>query len=480
MSKKDQNISTKIIRRSFIEFFESRNHAIVPSDPIVLRDDPTLMFTNAGMNQFKNIFLGYSSANDKRVANYQKCLRVSGKHNDLEEVGHDTYHHTMFEMLGSWSFGDYFKQDAISLAWEYLTEVCKIDKIYVTVFEGDKTDNLQKDNDSFNIWNKFLPKDRILNGNKHDNFWEMGESGPCGPCSEIHFDNRNESDRLEVEASLLVNKDHPQVIEIWNLVFMQYNRTSNGSLEKLSMNHVDTGMGLERLAMIMQGHQSNYDTDIFTALISRIEKLCNQKYRDDDQIDIAMRVVSDHVRAVSFAIADGQLPSNNKAGYIIRRILRRSIRYAYTFLGMRDPFIYKLVDVLCDQMGEFYLELLDQKDLIKNVIREEEASFLNTLGEGLTRLDGIMKNTDGIVDGRQVFELYDTYGFPVDLTSLILKENDLKFDQKSFNTEMSRQKERSRISSKTTQGDWIVLFEDDIEEFVGYDRLVCKIKNCIN
>ena len=356
MLKKDQNITTKLIRRSFIDFFKSKDHTIVASDPIVLRDDPTLMFTNSGMNQFKNIFLGYSSSKDKKIANYQKCLRVSGKHNDLEEVGHDTYHHTMFEMLGSWSFGDYFKEEAISLAWEYLIKVCNLDqdRLYVTVFEGDKSDSLEKDNDTFSIWNKFLSKERILDGSKHDNFWEMGETGPCGPCSEIHFDNRDEKDRLEKDGSLLVNKDHPQVIEIWNLVFMQYNRKSDGSLDKLSMHHVDTGMGLERLAMIIQGHQSNYDTDIFTQLINRVKELCNKTYGKDDQIDIAMRVVSDHVRAVAFAIADGQLPSNNKAGYIIRRILRRAIRYAYTFLGIKRAFIYKLVDSLCEIMSEAY------------------------------------------------------------------------------------------------------------------------------
>lgn len=466
------------IRDSFIKFFEQKNHKIVNSAPMVIKDDPTLMFTNAGMNQFKDLFLGNSGISNPRIVNSQKCLRVSGKHNDLEEVGHDTYHHTMFEMLGNWSFGDYFKEEAIDWAWEYLTEVCNLDKdrMYVTVFEGDKADSLSKDMESYNFWKKYLPEDRILNGNKKDNFWEMGDIGPCGPCSEIHFDNRSEDERNKIEGSSLVNKDHPQVIEIWNLVFMQYNRKADSSLEILPNKHVDTGMGFERLCMIMQGVKSNYDTDVFTPLISEIENLSRLEYGKNEKVDIAMRVVSDHFRAIAFSIADGQLPSNVKAGYVIRRILRRAVRYSYTFLNMKKAFMYQLVDILCSQMGKSFPELSSQKELIEKVVREEENSFLRTLSEGLKRLDGIMKSTDKIVSGELVFELYDTYGFPLDLTSLILSENDLSLDVETFNSEMEKQKNRSREATKVETSDWNVLFEDEKEEFIGYKVLETEVK----
>ncbi|MDG1718719.1 MAG: alanine--tRNA ligase [Flavobacteriales bacterium] len=466
------------IRQSFIKFFKNKKHKIVLSAPMVIKDDPTLMFTNAGMNQFKDLFLGNSDIKDSKVANSQKCLRVSGKHNDLEAVGHDTYHHTMFEMLGNWSFGDYFKAQSIDWAWEFLTEVCKLDKdrLYVTVFEGDDGDKLEKDMESFNCWEKHLQEDRILNGDKRDNFWEMGEIGPCGPCSEIHYDNRNDKEREQINGALLVNKDDPQVIEIWNLVFMQYNRKSDLSLEFLPNKHVDTGMGFERLCMIMQNVRSNYDTDVFTPIISEIEKLSNLKYGDDEQIDIAMRVIADHIRAISFSIADGQLPSNVKAGYVIRRILRRSVRYAYTFLDLKQAFMYNLVDVLCNQMGQSFPELSAQQKLIERVIKEEENSFLRTLSEGLKRLDAIMKNTKKVVSGELVFELYDTYGFPLDLTSLILSENSLDLDIDVFNQEMEKQKNRSRKATKIVAGEWEMLFEDDVEEFVGYSRLECEVK----
>ncbi|MBT7725880.1 MAG: alanine--tRNA ligase [Flavobacteriales bacterium] len=466
------------IRESFIKFFKNKKHQIVSSAPMVIKDDPTLMFTNAGMNQFKDLFLGNSEIKDSKVANSQKCLRVSGKHNDLEAVGHDTYHHTMFEMLGNWSFGDYFKEQSIDWAWEFLIEVCKLDKdrLYVTVFEGDDGDKLEKDMESFNCWEKYLEEDRILNGDKRDNFWEMGEIGPCGPCSEIHYDNRNDKEREQINGSLLVNKDHPQVIEIWNLVFMQYNRKSDSSLELLPNKHVDTGMGFERLCMIMQNVKSNYDTDVFTPIISDIEKLSNLKYGDDEKIDIAMRVIADHIRAISFSIADGQLPSNVKAGYVIRRILRRAVRYAYTFLDLKQAFMYNLVDVLCNQMGQSFPELSAQQKLIERVIKEEENSFLRTLSEGLKRLDAIMKNTKKVVSGELVFELYDTYGFPLDLTSLILSENNLELHIDVFNQEMEKQKNRSRKATKIVAGEWEMLFEDDVEEFVGYNRLECEVK----
>ena len=478
MSKGLLKMKSTEIRQSFIKFFKNKKHKIVLSAPMVIKDDPTLMFTNAGMNQFKDLFLGNSDIKDSKVANSQKCLRVSGKHNDLEAVGHDTYHHTMFEMLGNWSFGDYFKAQSIDWAWEFLTEVCKLDKdrLYVTVFEGDDGDKLEKDMESFNCWEKHLQEDRILNGDKRDNFWEMGEIGPCGPCSEIHYDNRNDKEREQINGALLVNKDDPQVIEIWNLVFMQYNRKSDLSLDFLPNKHVDTGMGFERLCMIMQNVRSNYDTDVFTPIISEIEKLSNLKYGDDEQIDIAMRVIADHIRAISFSIADGQLPSNVKAGYVIRRILRRSVRYAYTFLDLKQAFMYNLVDVLCNQMGQSFPELSAQQKQIERVIKEEENSFLRTLSEGLKRLDAIMKNTKKVVSGELVFELYDTYGFPLDLTSLILSENSLDLDIDVFNQEMEKQKNRSRKATKIVAGEWEMLFEDDVEEFVGYSRLECEVK----
>jgi len=466
------------IRNSFIKFFENKKHKIISSSPMVIQDDPTLMFTNAGMNQFKDLFLGNSEIKDSKVANSQKCLRVSGKHNDLEEVGHNTYHHTMFEMLGNWSFGDYFKDQSIEWAWEFLTELCKLDKnrLYVTVFKGDEGDNLEKDMESFNFWARHLPEDRILDGGKRDNFWEMGEIGPCGPCSEIHYDNRDDNEREEINGALLVNKDHPQVIEIWNLVFMQYNRKSDTTLELLPNKHVDTGMGFERLCMIMQNVKSNYDTDVFTPIISEIERLSNLKYGNDEKIDIAMRVISDHIRAISFSIADGQLPSNVKAGYVIRRILRRSVRYAYTFLDLKNPFMYKIVNVLGNQMKNVFPELSEQKELIERVIKEEENSFLRTLSDGLKKLDIIMNNSKNVISGKLVFELYDTYGFPLDLTSLILSENNLTMDVEVFNQEMKKQKNRSRKATKISGGDWTILFEDDIEEFVGYNRLECEVK----
>ena len=466
------------IRNSFIKFFEKKNHKIVSSSPMVIKDDPTLMFTNAGMNQFKDLFLGNAAIKDSKVANSQKCLRVSGKHNDLEEVGHDTYHHTMFEMLGNWSFGDYFKEEAIDYAWEFMVDVCKldVDRIYVTVFEGDKGDKLDKDMDSYNFWKKYLPEDRILDGNKKDNFWEMGEIGPCGPCSEIHFDNRLEEDRSAIDGRVLVNEDHPQVIEIWNLVFMQYNRKSDKSLDILPNKHVDTGMGFERLCMIMQNVKSNYDTDVFTPIISEIEKLSNLKYGEVEKVDIAMRVISDHIRAISFSIADGQLPSNVKAGYVIRRILRRAVRYSYTFLNVKEPFMYQLVEVLCNQMGDAFPELKSQQKLITKVVQEEENSFLRTLSEGLKKLDIIINNTKSVVSAVLVFELYDTYGFPLDLTSLILSENNLKLDIDAFHSEMEKQKNRSRRATKLETSDWVELIKDDTEEFIGYDCLETDVR----
>ena len=405
-------------------------------------------------------------------------MRVSGKHNDLEEVGHDTYHHTMFEMLGSWSFGDYFKEDAINWAWEFLTEVCELDKdrLYVTVFEGAKEDGLEKDNEAFNMWKNHLPEDRILNGNKKDNFWEMGETGPCGPCSEIHFDNRNDEERVKVSGADLVNEDHPQVIEIWNLVFMQYNRFSDGNLKPLPNSHVDTGMGFERLAMIMQGVKSNYDTDIFQPIIQAIAKKAGLKYGENEKQDIAMRVIADHIRAISFSIADGQLPSNVKAGYVIRRILRRAVRYAYTFLNLKTSFMHELVAVLSDQMGEQFEELNAQKDLIQKVVKEEEESFLRTLEDGLKRIEQITKNVKGEISGKQVFELYDTYGFPADLTALILSEQNLSFSQAEFDVAMQEQKDRSKQAGKIEKGDWTVLIEDEKEEFVGYKNLETEVK----
>jgi len=466
------------LRKLYLDFFQSKEHKIVSSAPMVVKNDPTLMFTNAGMNQFKDVFLGDLESKSLRITNSQKCLRVSGKHNDLEEVGHDTYHHTMFEMLGSWSFGDYFKEEAISWAWEFLTQVCKLDKdrIYVSVFEGAEQDKLEKDNEAFNMWAKYLPEDKILNGNKEDNFWEMGETGPCGPCSEIHFDNRTDAERAKVSGADLVNEDHPQVIEIWNLVFMQYNRFADGSLKPLPNSHVDTGMGFERLAMIMQGVKSNYDTDIFQPMIQAIAKKAGVKYGENEKQDIAMRVIADHIRAISFSIADGQLPSNVKAGYVIRRILRRAVRYGYTFLNLKSAFMHELVEVLINQMGSQFNELKAQKDLIQKVVKEEEESFLRTLEDGLKRIEQITKNAKGEIAGKQIFELYDTYGFPSDLTSLILSEQNLSFNQTDFDLAMQEQKDRSKKSGKIEKGDWEVLIEDEKEEFVGYTYLETEVK----
>lgn len=474
------------IRQQFLDFFKEKQHKIVPSSPMVLKNDPTLMFTNAGMVPFKEYFLGQKKAEVKRISDSQKCLRVSGKHNDLEEVGKDTYHHTMFEMLGNWSFGEYFKQEAIAWAWELLIDVYKIDKnsIYVTVFEGDKNDALDFDQDAYDIWTKYIAKDRILNGNKNDNFWEMGKQGPCGPCSEIHVDIRSKEDKEKIDGKSLVNMDHPQVIEIWNLVFMQYNRKADGSLENLPETHVDTGMGFERLCMVIQGVQSNYDTDVFIPLIREVEAITQTRYEDSklsvekrNEIDIAIRVISDHIRAVAFAIADGQLPSNNGAGYVIRRILRRAIRYGFTFLDKKEPFMYRLVDLLSKQMGKAFPELIAQKQLISNVIKEEENSFLRTLDQGLILLDGIIKSTTGTeVSGKKAFQLFDTFGFPIDLTALILNEQGYTLNEQVFKEELQKQKERSRSASKVDTDDWIVLVNDNEEEFIGYDTLFNNVK----
>lgn len=467
------------IRSKFLSFFEEKKHAIVPSAPMVLKNDPTLMFVNSGMAPFKEYFLGNAQPKNKRIADTQKCLRVSGKHNDLEEVGYDTYHHTLFEMLGNWSFGDYFKKEAIAWAWELLTEVYKIDKnnLYVTVFEGNEEDNLPMDKEAFELWKQFISEERILMGNKKDNFWEMGDQGPCGPCSEIHVDIRSAEEKAKISGKELVNKDHPQVIEIWNLVFIQFNRKANGSLESLPNKHIDTGMGFERLCMVMQGVQSNYDTDVFTPLIREIETLTNKDYGKDEKIDVAIRVVSDHVRAVAFSIADGQLPSNTGAGYVIRRILRRAIRYSFTFLDQKEPFIYRLVDVLSQKMGTAFPELKAQKDLIENVIKEEEHSFLRTLDQGLILLNQIVQTSKSdTISGDKAFELYDTYGFPIDLTALILREKGLKLDEAGFNAEMKKQKDRSRAASVMATDDWVVLEKDAVEEFIGYDRLQADVK----
>ncbi len=470
------------IRKIFKNFFEAKQHQILQSAPMVVKNDPTLMFTNAGMNQFKEIFLGNVPVKYKRVANSQKCLRVSGKHNDLEEVGHDTYHHTMFEMLGNWSFGNYFKEQAIDWAWELLIDVFKIskDRLYATVFEGSKDDNLDKDNEAFNFWKKHLPENRIINGSKKDNFWEMGNTGPCGPCSEIHIDLRSEEDRKKVNAVNLINKDHPLVIEIWNLVFIQYNRKADNSLEQLPMKHVDTGMGFERLCMVVQGKKSNYDTDVFQPIIQEIARKSGKKYGENEKDDIAMRVIADHLRAVSFAIADGQLPSNNKAGYVIRRILRRAVRYAYTFLNQKEPFINTLIPVLISTMGDSYPELIQQQQIIEKIINEEEMSFLRTLDVGIKLLDRIIKQTkkdnNKIISGKDAFDLYDTYGFPLDLTQLILKENDLTVNIDDFNKEMAKQKSRSRVAAAIEADDWIVLLDDEVEEFVGYDYTDAEVK----
>ena len=467
------------IRSKFLAFFESKKHDIVASAPMVLKDDPTLMFTNAGMVPFKEYFLGNSVPKNTRLTDTQKCLRVSGKHNDLEEVGKDTYHHTMFEMLGNWSFGDYFKKEAIDWAWELLTEVYGIskDSLYVTIFEGDTSDGLARDQEAYELWKKHISEDRILNGNKKDNFWEMGAQGPCGPCSEIHVDIRSAAEKAEVDGKTLVNEDHPQVIEIWNLVFMQYNRLANGSLVPLPAQHVDTGMGFERLCMVLQGVQSNYDTDVFTPLIREIETITTSKCGEQEAVDVAVRVIADHVRAVAFSIADGQLPSNTGAGYVIRRILRRAIRYGFTFLGTKEPFIYKLVPTLVKQMGEAFTELKTQKNLITNVIREEEQSFLRTLEQGLLLLDTVIENTKGkTISGAKAFELYDTFGFPIDLTALILSERGLLLDEEGFNVELQKQKERSRAATKVETGDWNILGAELTEPFLGYDTLTAPVQ----
>ncbi|PVW17123.1 alanine--tRNA ligase [Marixanthomonas spongiae] len=472
-------MKSKEIRSTFFEFFKSKQHAIVPSAPMVIKDDPTLMFTNAGMVQFKEFFLGNSTPKNPRVADTQKCLRVSGKHNDLEEVGMDTYHHTMFEMLGNWSFGDYFKEKAIAWSWELLTDVYGIekDKLYVTIFEGDDSEGLERDTEAYNFWKQHIAEDRILNGDKKDNFWEMGEQGPCGPCSEIHVDLRSEEEKAKVPGIDLVNADHPQVVEIWNLVFMQFNRKANGNLEPLPAKHVDTGMGFERLCMVLQDKKSNYDTDVFTPLIREIEAITNTKYEEDEEKNIAIRVVADHVRAVAFSIADGQLPSNTGAGYVIRRILRRAIRYGFTFLDKKEPFIYKLTDTLVKQMGDTFSELVSEKNLITNVIREEEQSFLRTLDQGLILLENVISNaTTKTISGKKAFELYDTYGFPIDLTALILRERGFHLNEKEFEAELQKQKDRSRAATKVETGDWVVLQEDDVEEFVGYDSLETTVK----
>ncbi|NVO10489.1 MAG: alanine--tRNA ligase [Bacteroidales bacterium] len=470
------------IRQAFLDFFRGKTHQIVPSAPMVVKNDPTLMFTNAGMNQFKDIFLGNSPAKHPRVANTQKCLRVSGKHNDLDEVGHDTYHHTMFEMLGNWSFGDYFKKEAIDWAWEFLVDVLKIDRnnLYVTVFEGSPEEGIDMDKEAFEYWSKHLPKERILLGSKKDNFWEMGESGPCGPCSEVHVDIRNVEDKKIISGDQMVNKGHPQVIEIWNLVFIQYNRKANGQLEQLPAKHVDTGMGFERLSMVIQGKQSNYDTDVFQPIIGKISEMCGINYGKDKMSDIAMRVIADHLRAVSFSIADGQLPSNVKAGYVIRRILRRAVRYGYTFLNFREPFINKLVPVLSTEMGKYFPELVSQQELITKVIHEEEASFLRTLETGIRMLDGqidsLKKAHKKELSGKDAFILYDTFGFPIDLTELILRENSLTVDLEGFQKEMSGQKERSRSDAAVETFDWQELLKIDEVQFVGYDLFETEIR----
>jgi len=468
------------IRAKFLQFFEGKEHKIVPSAPMVIKDDPTLMFTNAGMNQFKSYFLGIETASAVRIADSQKCLRVSGKHNDLEEVGKDTYHHTMFEMLGNWSFGNYFKKEAIQWAWELLTQELGIDKnsLYVSVFEGsDDKDNLAMDTEAMELWKAIVPEDRIIMGNKKDNFWEMGDQGPCGPCSEIHVDIRPAAEKAKIPGASLVNMDHPLVVEIWNLVFMQYNRKANGDLEALPEKHVDTGMGFERLCMVLQGVQSNYDTDIFTPIIREIETITNSNYGKNEDNDIAIRVIADHIRAVAFAIADGQLPSNTGAGYVIRRILRRAIRYGFTFLHTKEPFMYRLVKVLAHGMGNAFPELKEQKQLIENVVKEEEFSFLKTLEQGLVLLDTVISKNEGkTVDGRKAFELYDTFGFPKDLTALILSEKGYSLDEKGFAEAMEEQKARSRSASEIAKEDWIVLTNDTVQEFVGYDRLETNVK----
>jgi alanyl-tRNA synthetase len=474
-------LTSKEIRNAFLDFFKEKNHQVVNSAPMVVKGDPTLMFTNAGMNQFKDQFLGNEPVKWPRVTDTQKCLRVSGKHNDLEEVGLDTYHHTMFEMLGNWSFGDYFKEEAINWAWEFLVERMEIpaERLYATVFEGSEDDNLERDDEAAGFWENHLPKERVLNGSKKDNFWEMGETGPCGPCSEIHVDLRSKEEIARIPGHELVNKDHPLVIEIWNLVFIQFNRRANGSLEELPAKHVDTGMGFERLCMALQGVTSNYDTDIFQNIIVETEKLCGIKYGNEDKTDIAMRVVADHLRAVAFAIADGQLPSNNKAGYVIRRILRRAVRYGYTFLSFREPFIYKLVEVLKATMGETFSELAAQQQLIEKVIKEEEESFLRTLSTGIRLLDEMISKTkeknEPLIDGKDAFVLYDTFGFPLDLTALIARENNLGIDENGFQKEMEAQKNRSRNAAQLETGDWVEIRKIDQTVFLGYDTTEAEV-----
>ena len=467
-------MTAKEIRESYKKFFESKEHLIVPSAPMVVKDDPTLMFTNAGMNQFKDIILGNVQPKSRRMADSQKCLRVSGKHNDLEEVGHDTYHHTMFEMLGNWSFGDYFKKEAISWAWEYIVDVLKINPadLYATVFEGSPEEGLERDNEAAAIWEQFLPKDHIINGNKHDNFWEMGDTGPCGPCSELHVDSRPAEEKAKLPGRELVNKDHPQVIEIWNLVFMQYNRKADGSLEPLPAKVIDTGMGFERLVRTLQGKISNYDTDVFQPIIKVIGDMAGKRYGEDEKTDVAMRVVADHLRAIAFSIADGQLPSNAKAGYVIRRILRRAVRYGYTFLGQKESFIYKLVPTLIAEMGEAFPEIAAQKELIMKVMKEEEDSFLRTLANGIKLLSDVMDEVKAagksVIPGEEAFKLFDTYGFPLDLTELICRENNMTVDEEGFNQEMLKQKERARNAAQVEMGDWTILNEGE-SQFVGYD-----------
>ena len=468
------------IRKTFLEFFISKQHHIVESAPMVVKNDPTLMFTNAGMNQFKDIFLGNSQVKFKRIANSQKCLRVSGKHNDLEEVGRDTYHHTMFEMLGNWSFGDYFKKEAIEWAWELLVDIFKIDKerLYVSVFAGDSSENLLKDNESFNIWKKIVPEEKIILGSKKDNFWEMGETGPCGPCSEIHIDLRNDDERKKTNGALLVNKDNPLVIEIWNLVFIEFNRKSDGTLISLPAKHVDTGMGFERLCMVIQNKKSNYDTDVFQPIINEIAKKAHVKYGLNENTDIAIRVIADHLRAISFAIADGQLPSNNKAGYVVRRILRRAVRYAYTFLGVKEPFICELVSTLAAQMGNIFIEIKKQETLIKKVIAEEESAFLKTLSNGIQKFESYISTSSEkkVIDGNFAFELFDTYGFPVDLTQLMAEEKGWKVDMVGFEKGMAEQKNRSRAAGTISADDWVVFHDSEETEFVGYDTLEADVK----
>jgi len=473
-------LTAKKIRETFKRYFEQHGHHIVPSAPMVIKDDPTLMFTNAGMNQFKDIILGNKDAQWRRAADSQKCLRVSGKHNDLEEVGHDTYHHTMFEMLGNWSFGDYFKHEAIDWAWDLLVNVYGLDpkNLYATVFEGDQSIGVSRDDEAATFWESHLPKDHILNGNAHDNFWEMGDTGPCGPCSEIHIDLRSDEEKAAVPGASLVNKDNPLVIEIWNLVFMQYNRKVDGSLEPLPNKVIDTGMGLERLCMALQNKKSNYDTDVFQPLIGKLGEMCGKKYGDNKDVDVAMRVVADHVRTIAFSVADGQLPSNAKAGYVIRRILRRAVRYGYTFLGFKEAFMYRLIDTLIESMGEAYPEIKAQADLIKHVTKEEEDAFLRTLETGMKLIEKVIADTKGagktVVDGKEAFTLYDTFGFPLDLTELILRENGMTVNEEEFNVEMQKQKQRARNAAAVEATDWVEL-KDGVTEFVGYDLSECDV-----